>query len=115
MRCAGRPVSSSDSSHALPPCMRTYPVMTLTSVVLPAPLGPIRPWIVPCSTPSDTPSTACTPPKWRRTSSSRSSTDSCSRPPGRPHQREPAASDDALRAEHDDGDEEDAAEDVDVG
>src|SRR6266571_7765185 len=113
-RCAGRPVSWSDSSHALPDWKGTYPVITLTSVVLPAPLGPIRPWIDPCSTSSDTPSTACTPPKWRRTSSRRSSTHSRFRPPGGPHQGEPTAADDPLRSEHDDGDQEDAGEDVDV-
>src|SRR5438067_4588227 len=88
--------------------------MTLTSVVLPAPFGPIKPWIVPCSTSSDTSSTACTPPKWRRTSTRRSSTDSGSRPPRWPHERKAAAADDALRSENDDEDQKRAREDVDV-
>src|SRR5579872_1191955 len=88
--------------------------MTLTSVVLPAPFGPIRPWIDPCSTSSDTPSTAWTPPKWRWTLSRRSSTGARSRPPGRPHDRQAAAPDDSLRTENDDHDQEQAAEDVDV-
>src|SRR2546423_10296189 len=88
--------------------------MTLTSVVLPAPFGPIKPWIVPCSTSSDTSSTACTTPKWRRTSTRRSSTDSGSRPPRWPHERKAAAADDALRSENDDEDQKRAREDVDV-
>src|SRR2546430_5753109 len=88
--------------------------MTLTSVVLPAPLGPIRPWIDPCATSSDTPSTARTPPKCRWTSSRRSSTDSGSRPPRRPHDGQTAAAHDSLRPEDDDRDEEGAAENVDV-
>src|SRR6266576_1740545 len=88
--------------------------MTLTSVVLPAPLGPMRPWIDPCSTSSDTPSTAWTPPKWRLTSSRRSSTYPRSWPPRRADQRKSPAADDALRSEDDDGDQEDAAQDVDV-
>ena len=35
---------------------------TASSVVLPAPFGPIRPTMVPCGTPKLTPSTACRPP-----------------------------------------------------
>src|SRR6202162_770196 len=89
--------------------------MTLTSVVLPAPLGPIRPWIDPCSTSSDTPSTACTPPKCRWTLSRRSSTNPIpSWPPCGPDDGQPAASDDALRPEDDDGDQEETGDDVDV-
>src|SRR5258708_26915893 len=88
--------------------------MTLTSVVFPAPFGPIRPWIDPCSTSSDTPSTACTPPKWRWTLSSRRSTGSSSWPPAWPDYREAAAADDALRPEDDHSDQEDAGDDVDV-
>src|ERR1700687_1141092 len=90
--------------------------MTFTSVVLPAPLGPISPWIDPCSTSSDTPSTAWTPPKCRWTLSRRRSTDSSStRPPGRPDDGQPAATDNSLRPEDDHRDQEDAADDVDVG
>src|ERR1700682_6170314 len=86
--------------------------MTLTNVVLPAPLGPMRPWIAPFSTSSDTPSTACTPPKWRLTSSSRRSTGLRSGPPAGSDDGEAAAADDALRPEDDDGDQNHAAHDV---
>src|SRR5688572_946328 len=51
------------------------PVTRLKSVVLPAPLGPIRPVIVPLRTSSEQPSTAFRPPKLRvrsRVSSSES-------------------------------------------
>src|SRR6266853_3117429 len=88
--------------------------MTLTSVVLPAPLGPIKPWIEPCSTSSDTPSTARTPPKCRWTLSRRRSTDIPARPPPGPDDREAAAADDALRPENDYRDQEDPGDDVDV-
>src|ERR1700682_1921902 len=115
MRCAGSPVSSSSCSHARPDWNGTYPVMTLTSVVLPAPLGPISPWIEPCSTSSDTSSTAWTPPKCRWTLSRRRSTDSSStRPPRGLDDGQPTAADNALRSEDDHRDQEDAADDVDV-
>src|SRR5579864_4049284 len=74
----------------------------------------MRPWMVPCSTSSDTPSTARTPPKWRWTLSSRRSTGSSSWPPGGPDDGEAAPAHDPLRPEHDDGDQENAAHDVDV-
>src|SRR6266851_8313397 len=89
--------------------------MTLTSVVLPAPFGPIKPWIEPCSTSSDTPSTARTPPKCRWTLSRRRSTDISTWPPPRLDDRETTAADDALRPEHDHCDQEEARDDVDVG
>jgi len=41
------------------------PAITLKSVVLPAPFGPIRPVILPFSKERVTPSTARKPPKWR--------------------------------------------------
>src|ERR1700674_217106 len=89
--------------------------MTLTSVVLPAPFGPIRPWIDPCSTSSDTPSTARTPPKCRWTFSRRRSTTSIpSWPPCGPDDGQPAPADNALRPEDDDGDQEQTGDDVDV-
>src|SRR5712691_9309045 len=88
--------------------------MTLTSVVLPAPFGPIRPWIDPCSTSSDTPSTARTPPKCRRRSSRRRSTGARARPPCGSDDGETAAADDALRSEDDDRDQEDPGDHVDV-
>src|SRR5450759_2358175 len=88
--------------------------MTLTRVVLPAPLGPIKPWIEPCSTSSDTPSTAWTPPKCRWTSSRRRSTYIPTRPPPGPDDGQPTAADDALRPEHDHSDEKEAGDDIDV-
>src|SRR5882672_11883964 len=89
--------------------------MTLTSVVLPAPLGPIRPWVDPPSTSSDTPSTARTPPKCRWILSRRRSMGSSpTRPPWRPDDGQAAATDDALRAKDDHGDQERAGDDVDV-
>src|ERR1700694_5437044 len=88
--------------------------MTLTSVVLPAPFGPMRPWIDPFSSSSDTPSTARTPPKWRWTSSRRRSTGPGTRPPRRPNDRQAAPADHPLRPEDDDGDQEDSAENIDV-
>src|SRR5215471_10133974 len=89
--------------------------MTFTRVVLPAPFGPISPWIDPCSTSSDTPSTARTPPKCRWTSSRRRSTCSRARQPGRTDQCQASAADDALRPKDDDGDQESPADHVDVG
>ena len=41
--------------------------MTLNSVVLPAPLGPISPVTMPGSARSDTSESAATPPKWTLT------------------------------------------------
>src|SRR3954452_20612497 len=40
--------------------------MTLKSVVFPAPFGPMMPWMRPCSTPSETPSSTTMPPKLLR-------------------------------------------------
>src|SRR5689334_16214181 len=114
MRWAGRPVRSSFSSQARPDWNRTYPVMTLTSVVLPAPFGPISPCIDPFSTSSDTPSTARTPPKWRWTSSRRRSTDPGPGPPRGPDQRQASPADDALRPEDDDRNQEDTDRHVEV-
>src|ERR1700730_1810788 len=88
--------------------------MTLTSVVLPAPLGPISPWIEPCSTSSHTSQTARTPPKCRWTSSRRRSTDIPARPPGGSDDGESAPADDPLRPENDHRDQEQAGHDVDV-
>src|SRR5439155_19349025 len=119
MVCGGRWASSVGvpplASCMLPACDGIYPVTRFTSVVLPAPLGPINPKMVPSSISNDTPSTARTPPKWRRTS------ESCSRAltwtpsgrqPFRADQGEATASDDALRPEDDDEDEDDAVHDV---
>ena len=46
-----------------PPCSCTMPVITLNSVVLPAPLGPMRPITSPGRTVSPAPSSATKPPK----------------------------------------------------
>src|SRR5712691_1450054 len=59
---------SSPSNSIVPSLAGSVPASTAMNVDLPAPLGPIRPVILPRSTTSDTPSTACTPSKWRRTS-----------------------------------------------
>src|SRR5947209_1013216 len=85
-----------------------------TSVVLPAPLGPIRPQISPSATSSDTPSTARTPPKWRRTSNSRRrgfGTEPSMGPAGGAAKGDPAP-DDPLGAEDDHQDEDDPGDHV---
>src|ERR1700716_2972653 len=89
----------------------------LTSVVFPAPLGPIKPKMVPSSISRDTSSTACTPPKLRLTlvSCSRALTHSPARPPARRDDGEAAPADDALGWEDDDEDQDDAIDDVAVG
>src|SRR6516225_8732860 len=46
-----------------PDCGTTIPVTALMSEVLPAPFGPIIPWISPAAIASDTSVTAATPPK----------------------------------------------------
>src|SRR5437879_3370255 len=101
----------------LPLCERMYPVTRLTSVVLPAPLGPIKPKMVPCSISRDTSSTAWTPPNDRLTLVSCSSalTGSPARPPARRDDGEAAPADDALRPEDDDQDQDDAVDDVAIG
>src|ERR1700682_6373947 len=73
--------------------------------------------MVPSSISRETPSTACTPPKWRRTSvsCSRALTRSPSGPPAWPDDGEAAAADDALRAEDDDEDQDDAVHDIAIG
>ena len=48
------------------------PVMRLNSVVLPAPLGPMRPNSSPCATANETALTATTPPNWHVTPSTTS-------------------------------------------
>ena len=63
-RVAGpRGFSDSSPSRTLPELALTRPVQALNVVVLPAPLGPIRPVIVPAGACSDTSSTATSPPK----------------------------------------------------
>src|SRR3954465_13097825 len=71
--CVPRPVMSSPRNRTRPAVGGCMPVMTLKSVVLPAPFGPIRPVIVPGSTEKLAPLTAVTPPKRTVTSSTSSS------------------------------------------
>src|SRR5258707_15885046 len=54
---------SEPSKRTAPSKPSTRPEMQLKTVVLPAPLGPIRPVIVPASTEKVAPSRARTPPK----------------------------------------------------
>jgi hypothetical protein len=60
--------SDTPSRSTSPESGRYSRVMTLNAVVLPAPFGPMRPDICPCSTSNDTPSRATMPPKRRVTS-----------------------------------------------
>src|ERR1700737_4442384 len=86
----------------------------LTSVVLPAPFGPIKPKMVPSSISSDTSSTACTPPKLRLrlVSCSRALTCSPARPPARRDDGEAAPANDALGPEDDHEDQDHAVDDA---
>ena len=61
--CGGSVVTSRPSNRIRPDVGATNPAMRANSVVLPAPLGPIRPVIEPLSTVSETPFTATSPPK----------------------------------------------------
>ena len=61
----GRPVTSAPSNITRPPLAGREPDIRLNSVVLPAPLGPISPWISPVSTVSETSFTATSPPNRR--------------------------------------------------
>src|SRR6185312_8467689 len=62
IRCGARPVMSRPSSTMRPASGLWKPAMAANSVVLPAPLGPIRPTISPMRTSSDALSTAFRPP-----------------------------------------------------
>src|SRR5438309_1427856 len=61
--CGGRPPTSRPSKTTRPPAARKYPPMTLKSVVLPAPFGPMLPKWAPLRTASLTARTALRPPK----------------------------------------------------
>src|SRR5438876_4057640 len=121
MVCGGRWASSVGvpplASCMLPACDGIYPVTRFTSVVLPAPLGPIKPKMVPSSISRDTSSTACTPPNDRLTlvSCSNALTRPPARPPARRDDGEATPADDALRPEDDDEDQNDAVDDVAIG
>src|SRR5256885_4342390 len=69
MRCGLKRRRSRPSKSTRPPWGRYRRVMTLKSVVLPAPFGPIRPPIWLCSTVSETSSNATIPPNRRATCS----------------------------------------------
>src|SRR4029450_9601099 len=65
MRCAGSPVMSRPSSRTRPSVGGSSPLTVLNSVVLPAPLGPMRPTISPAETFTLTPVSAARPPnRW---------------------------------------------------
>src|SRR6267142_631267 len=67
------------------------PVIRLKAVLLPAPLGPMRPWIEPGATVMERSATACRPPKRRETPrSSRSKAGSCGCRRPRTHSAEQA-------------------------
>src|SRR5438105_8642714 len=63
MTCGGNPVMSRPRKPTAPWSGTTKPVSAAKSVVLPAPLGPIRPAIEPSATSRLAPSTARRPPK----------------------------------------------------
>src|SRR5580692_12441148 len=63
MRCGATPAISLSEKRIKPECAATMPVTALISEVLPAPFGPMMPWISPALTESDTSVTAATPPK----------------------------------------------------
>src|ERR1700680_5143648 len=89
------------------------PQMVLTSVVLPAPLGPINPSTSPLLMPSVTPRSACRPLKYRDTASRRRISDM----PDLPPQIAYAQRNQAVRQEqqqHNDQHAEHAAVDLDV-
>src|SRR5439155_2062734 len=61
-RCGGSPRSGVPSNVISPASGRWTPLTQLSSVVLPAPLGPITPSTSPSATSNVTPSSAATPP-----------------------------------------------------
>src|SRR3954453_3730444 len=72
-RCTGSRVMLRPSKRTVPWLGFWSPLITLKQVVLPAPLGPIRPVIRPASAVKAAWSTAVTPPNWTTTSSTSSS------------------------------------------
>src|SRR5512145_2214769 len=74
MRCGGSRSMRRPSRWTAPPEGRSRPETRLSRVVLPAPLGPMRPCTSPWATWKLASSTARTPPKARSTSPSSSST-----------------------------------------
>src|SRR5262245_19144753 len=94
IRCAGWPAISAPAKRMEPDVGTRTPLSTLTSVVLPAPLGPINPRISPGSTAGETWSSATNPPKRLLTawvsSSSGSAIAELRGPPVPGHPRHPA-------------------------
>src|SRR5215212_5316764 len=76
MTCGFRPLRRRPSKVIVPVVGANVPVIRLTRVVLPAPLGPIRPTISFWRRSKLTPCTATTPPNRRLTPSTRSTTSS---------------------------------------
>src|ERR1035441_231008 len=68
MPCTGQVRRSCPSKMMLPLCGLYKRLRQLNRVVLPAPLGPIRPQIVPAAMSNDTPSSATIPPNATETS-----------------------------------------------
>src|SRR2546422_645355 len=95
------------------------PVMRLKTVLLPAPLGPIRPWIAPRVTVMEKSATASKPPNRRetpRSSRSKAGSRSCGRPSAQSPEKAPGRAwkghQSLGREEH--GEDEDGAEDEDL-
>src|SRR5262249_20958028 len=63
----GSPEMRSRLKRISPALSAVTPVIRLKTVLLPAPLGPMRPWIDPAATVIGRSATACTPPKRRET------------------------------------------------
>src|SRR5437763_8535420 len=71
--CGRTSVMSRPSNFTRPAVGACKPVMTLNSVVLPAPLGPMRPVTRPAAASRSIPARALTPPKRTSTASTRNS------------------------------------------
>ena len=74
-RWCGTGRTTAPSSRRRPDRARVKPQMTLNSVVLPAPLGPMTPTIAPRGTQNETASSAVIPPKRTVTASTSSRID----------------------------------------
>src|SRR5512141_2010082 len=74
-------VMSVPSKVTVPELAGVTPQIVFTSVVLPAPFGPIRPRTSPVATDNVTSRSACRPEKWRDTRSRRRSSDMLRPPP----------------------------------
>ena len=88
MSCAARCWISTPSKRMVPESDGSRPLIRLTSVVLPAPLGPIRPATLPVGTVIEKSETAATPPKCLSTVSTSSKGGD---PPGELHGAPPTA------------------------